>query len=648
MSKDSIIDYASFILFKAFSFFLRRLPCEFTLFLGKRLGDLFYYLDAKHKAVAYSNIKTALGGQIPPSGLSRITRKFYQDFGQTLMEVFIFPLVDKKYLDKYITIEGLDNIARGFKRGKGVILTVVHEGSWEMSNLVSANLGYPFNILIREQPRFERMNKLLNFYRSQKGTKLIQTESQTKKLIETLKKNEAVAMTVDQGGSDGVLVKFFGKDASMSTGAIKLSLRYGAAIIPVFSTRIKGPYIKFKVEPPFEIKKSGDSQKDVQENLQRLIVIYEKHIAACPKEYLWTYKIWKYTPEKNILILSDGKAGHLRQAQATAKIAEKYLKDKGVKVNTEIVEVKFNNKFSRTALALSSCFSGKYNCQGCLWCFRKFLVKDTYGSLLKIKPDLVISCGSSVAPVNFILSRENLAKSIVIMRPSVLSTKRFNLVIMEQHDRPGGYRKNLVITEGALNLVDDDYLDSNGQALKSRVQLNKKFVLGLLLGGDTKDFKLSLDSLKEIIGQIKDALEKIDGEILITTSRRTPAEIERLLKEEFINYPRCKLLIIANEKNIPEAVGGILALSHLVVVSPESISMISEAVNSKKYVLVFKTNKLNPKHERFLGHFAGNKYIYLARPDEVNKKVNDIWRDKPQTHSLKDNLLVAQAIGKVL
>jgi len=638
MSKDSIIDYASFILFKAFSFFLRRLPCEFTLFLGKRLGDLFYYLDAKHKAIAYSNIKAALGRQIPPSGLSRITRKFYQDFGQTLMEVFIFPLVDKKYLDKYITIEGLDNIANGFKRGKGVILAVVHEGSWEMSNLVSANLGYPFNILIREQPRFERMNKLLNFYRSQKGTKLIQTESQTKKLIETLKKNEAVAMTVDQGGSDGVLVKFFGKEASMSTGAIKLGLRYGAAIIPVFSTRVKGPYIKFKVEPPFEIKESGDSQKDVQENLQRLIAIYERHIAACPKEYLWTYKIWKYTTEKNILILSDGKAGHLRQAQAAAKIAEKYLKDKGVKVNTGIVEVKFKNKFSRTALALS---------QGCLWCFRKFLEKDTYDSLVKIKPDLVISCGSSVAAVNFILSRENLAKSVVIMRPSVLSSKRFDLVIMEQHDNPPK-RKNLVATEGALNLVDDDYLDSNGQALKSRAQPSKKFVLGLLLGGDTKDFKLSIDSMREIISQIKDALEKVDGEILITTSRRTPAEIERLLKEEFTNYPRCKLLIIANEKNIPEAVGGILALSHLVVVSPESISMISEAVNSRKYVLVFKTNKLNPKYERFLGHFAENKYIYMARPDEVNKKINDIWRDKPQTHSLKDNLLVAQAIGKVL
>jgi lauroyl/myristoyl acyltransferase/mitochondrial fission protein ELM1 len=647
MNSDSIIDYTSFILFRAVGFFIRCLPCELTLLLGKRLGDLLYYFDVKHKAIAYSNIKTALGDKLPPSKLSQVTRKFYQAFGQTLMEVFIFPLVDKRYLDKYITFEGLDNITSGFKKGKGVILAVLHEGSWEMSNIISANLGYPFNILIRDQPRFQRLNRLLNSYRSQKGTKLIQTQSQTKNLIAALKKNEAVAMTVDQGASDGVLVKFFGRDASMSTGAVRLSLKYGAAIIPVFSTRLKGPYLKFIIEPPFEIKESGDVEKDVQENLQRLIAIYERQIAIYPQEYLWTYKIWKYTTEKNILILSDGKTGHLRQAQGAAKIVSNYLKGKDIKVNTETIEVKFKNRFSRIALTLSSCFSGKYYCQGCLWCLKKFLQEDIYNSLVKIKPDIIISCGSSLAPVNFVVARENLAKSIVIMRPSILSTKRFDLVIISRHDRPLK-RKNLALTAGALNLVDDDYLNSMGALLKPRVQLSKRFILGLLLGGDAKDFKLSVDAAKKAVIQIKETLEKLDGQVLITTSRRTPAEVERLVKEEFLNYPRCKLLVIANEKNIPEAVGGILALSEVVVVSPESVSMISEAINSKKYVLVFKEAGLNPKHERFLAHFAQNKYIYLVDPADLDERISDIWRNKPQVHTPEDNLLVTEAIGKVL
>ncbi|MDP3732891.1 MAG: ELM1/GtrOC1 family putative glycosyltransferase, partial [Candidatus Omnitrophota bacterium] len=95
-------------------------------------------------------------------------------------------------------------------------------------------------------------------------------------------------------------------------------------------------------------------------------------------------------------------------------------------------------RFSRLALTFSSCLAGKYHCQGCLWCLRRFLKEDIYRALINTKPDIVISAGASVAPVNYVISRENLAKSITIMRPSILNTKRFNLVVMSRHDRPEG------------------------------------------------------------------------------------------------------------------------------------------------------------------------------------------------------------------
>jgi len=65
-----------------------------------------------------------------------------------------------------------------------------------------------------------------------------------RELIEALESNQSIGMTVDQGGKNGEIVKFFGKSASFSTGAVKLALRYDCAIIPVFYTRIKGPYTK--------------------------------------------------------------------------------------------------------------------------------------------------------------------------------------------------------------------------------------------------------------------------------------------------------------------------------------------------------------------------------------------------------------------
>jgi mitochondrial fission protein ELM1 len=198
-------------------------------------------------------------------------------------------------------------------------------------------------------------------------------------------------------------------------------------------------------------------------------------------------------------------------------------------------------------------------------------------------------------------------------------------------------------------LIDQDYLKSQSdKIIKSGIKINKDLVIGLMLGGDSDNFHLSQVLLKTISVQLKVSLEQLDAELLITTSRRTPKSLEGLLKEEFAGYSRCKLLVIANQENIPEAVGGILALSEIIIVSPESISMISEAVNSAKYVIVIDSPDISRKHRRFLDLFAENKYIYLAKPDDLLERISQIWTAKPEVKILKDNLLVSDALKRIL
>ncbi|MFA5410566.1 MAG: ELM1/GtrOC1 family putative glycosyltransferase [Candidatus Omnitrophota bacterium] len=649
MRKNSVVDYWGYAALKVVGPLIRLLPLGFSLFLGRVIGSLFYYFDLKHKAVAYANIKKALGGKLSARQLSRLSKEFYENFGQSIIEIFLIPKIDKKYINKYISIEGRPYVDEAFKRGKGIIFTGMHAGSWELSSIISANLGYPFSLFVRGQ-RYPRLEKLLNAYRQERGCKIIQRENQARALIQVLKNNEAFGMTVDQGGRAGTLVKFFGQDASMPTGAIRLALKYDAVILPVFYTRRNGPYHKLIVEPPLELKRTGDAEKDIRDNLQSLVAIFEKLILRYPKDYLWTYKIWKYAKEKNILILSDQKAGHLRQSEAALNIIAGYLKDKGIDTHITTVAVGFKNKFAPSSLALSSLLSGRYSCQGCLWCLRNSLAADTYRSLISAKPDIIISCGSALAPINFVLSRENAAKSVVILRPGFLSTKRFDLVIMPRHDNPPR-RKNIAITEGALNLINDEYLKTEREKL-SRLTAGGRDPaaahIGLLLGGNTKEFLLSQEMVLEVIRQLKQAAEKMNAVLLITTSRRTSKEVEELVKREFREYSRCKLLVIANEKNIPEAVGGILGLSQIIVTSPESISMISEAVNSKKYVLVFAGTGLPGRHQRFIRHFAKNKYIHLVGPGDLGGTIADIWRDKPEMNTLKDNFIIAEAVERLL
>ncbi len=624
------------------------MPLRFVFFISRRIGDFLFFFDLKHRAVVYANLKTAFGNKYSSEDLVKQTKNFYQAFAQNIAEIFLVPKMDFKYIKKYVEIEGLDNLKLAQEKGKGVIFVAFHLGSWEIANLVTANYKLPFWMFVRDQ-KFPKLNDLLNSYRISRGTKIVKREDQSRQLIKILKNNEYMAITADQGGKNGIPVKFFGKNASMSTGAVRLGLKYGATLLPVFSYRKNGPYLKLIIDKPLDLKSSEDDAKDVKENLQYLVGRFESFIDKYPQEYLWTYKVWKYSDEKKILILNDGKTGHLRQSEGLARIASKYLLEKNIKTQIETVEIHYKNKFSQNLFMFSNFLSGKYICQICQLCKRSFVDSKVCLKLNSIKADIVISCGSKTAGLNYLLARENQAKSIVIMKPSFLSLKKFDLVVIPTHDNPP-QKKNVVVTQGALNLIDDDYLESNRKQLKSflpRVSENK-LTIGLLLGGDTKDFIMQEEMISNLLEQLKIAVQELQGRLLVTTSRRTSQKIENLIEISLKDFKFCDLLVIANKNNLPFSVGGILACSNIVVISGESISMVSEAVNSGKHVIVFDAPDLRKKHKLFLDELAAGHYIYLTKPEELNNTIVSIFKSKPEIKKLPDNIIVREALSKIL
>ncbi|MDD5282083.1 MAG: ELM1/GtrOC1 family putative glycosyltransferase [Candidatus Omnitrophica bacterium] len=649
MKQNLIADYLSCILFKAASLFTFLLPLNASLFLGRRLGDVIYFFDSRHRAVAYANIKKAVTINKDFRLAAKITRKVYQAFGQNLIEISFIPRINKRYLEKYIHIENRHYIGEAFKRGKGVIFLIAHEGNWELSNIICANLGFPFILFVRDQG-FPRLNDLLNTYRLKQGAKLIHKQGGLRELIDVLKNNQSIGMTTDQGGKKGEIVRFFGKSASMSTGAVKLALKYGCSIIPVFYTRVKGPHTKVILDQVYVATKSGDAQNDLHDNLQRLADIYEKYIQQYPYEYLWTYKIWKYGKEKEVLILSDGKAGHLHQSESVAKLVNRQLSGRGIKSTLSICEVKFRSCLFRVIFNWMAVFNGRYQCHRCLCYLHYALTSESWQGLINLKPDIIISAGDKLSAVNYILAKANQAKSVIVMRPAVLSLKKFDLAIIPRHDRPQN-KKNVVMTEGALNLIDGDYLKEKSGRLQKSGLLKGPLLnpcIGILIGGDSKGFAISRQAITGLIGQIKQSAEELNADILLSTSRRTPPEVEQVLKKEFEAYLRCKLLIIANENNHPDAVGGILGLSSIIISSPESISMISEAVMAERYVVVFKAAGLSKKHQRFLKNYQDKRYIYLKQIKEISGFIREILQNHPRVSFPEDNLRVSAGLDKIL
>jgi len=649
MKQNLIADYLSCIIFKVVSLVTFFLPLNFSFFLGRRLGDLIYFCDRRHRAQAYANIKKTVADNSDYASSAKITRKSYQAFAQNLVEIACIPRINQRYLDKYVQVENRHYIAEAFARGKGVIFLIVHEGNWELSNIICAHSGFTFVLFVRDQG-FPRLNALLNHYRQKQGAKIIHKDAGLRELIEVLRNNYSIGMTTDQGGRKGQLVNFLGKQASMSTGAIKLALKYDCAIIPVFYTRVKGPYTKVILDQVFTATHSGNAQNDLQQNLQRLISIYEKYMRAYPHEYLWTYKIYKYSKEKEILIISDGKTGHLRQSESVAKLLVSQLSSRGIKTVLNIVEVKFRSSFFRRIFNLAIVVADKYSPTGAWRWLIKAVAPESLSGLISAKPDFVISAGGKLSGINYLLAKENQAKAVVLMRSGLSNFKKFDLKIIPAHDRPI-QKNNLVVTSGALNLIDQDYLQERTFGLNQSGLIAgalTDLTIGVLIGGESKNFSLSVQDVIQVISELKQVAEKLNANILLSTSRRTSCAVEQLIKNQLGDYARCKLLVIANENNHPDVVGGLLGLSQIIVSSAESISMISEAVAAAKYVVVFNSGKVSAKHQRFLKNYQTQKYIYLVEISNLGARIEQLIAQRPEINFSDDNLKVIAGLNKLI
>ncbi len=644
----SLNEYILYINLKVVARLIQALPIKLALFIGRALGAFYYWMDKKHVRIAYLNLRIALSGEYTVPQLKAVLKRNCQNLGMNAIETLRLPRLNKNYIDQYITIKGKQYLDKAFEDSKGAIVLAAHFGSWETCFAIAGMLRYPIYIVTEEQIKNPLLDRYLDQIREVHGVKVLKVQEASRWVISALQEGKFVGMVSDHGIKEGILVDFFGRKTRTPTAALKIGLKFGVPILMVYIRRIKGPRHELIIMPPLEIRTTGSLDEDINVNLQTINQITQSYITKYPDEYLWFYKRFKYSSQRNILFLHDGRTGHIRQGEALIKLIKEVAQQKDLEIKTKLINIDFKSKLSVSLQSLSISLADRYSCRGCLWCLKAFLKPDSFKELQSYFADIVISCGSSTSAVNFVISRENQAKSIVLMRPGQLSTGRFDLVIAPYHDNlpPGN---NIILTEGALNLVDEEYLSSQVRELASQVTIEKDLVLGLLLGGDTRRFKLSAGLLKPLISDIKLFIEKYDGQILITTSRRTSPEVESFIKQEFSNYSRCKLLVIVNEKNLPFAVGGILGLSKIVIISPESISMISEAVTAGKYVVVFKPPQdIGKRHSRFLERFAEKKYIFLTQIHQISKILEEIVAQKPEVVRLQDNQRVKHALEKLL
>ena len=648
-----MVDWIALGFVRLLSLFLQLLPIEAALSLGRGVGVFLAWTNHRRR-LAYVNLKAAFGNRFNAEERKQIVRKLYAHLAQNVVEILCFPKLDHRYFERWISVNGRERYERVIRQNQGTVLITPHFGNWELSQVLSALAGKPLYVLARQQ-KYTRLDDFLNELRSAHGSVTIHKGGGVRDFIRTLQEGGLAGVLGDlSGGRAGSVVRFFGRKTTAPSGIFEIAKMTNSVVLPCFIVRLDGPRHQVFVEEPFSLVETGDEERDMNEAVQNYYRLLESWITKYPDQWLWVYKRWKHCFTKRVLILRDEQTGHTRQSEAVAREFERLKGSLPAEYEFEFssIDVKFKSNRHRKLFFLLAFFIRPF-AQGRLGVLNFFFESSCTKALQETHADLIISAGSSLAPLNLLLRQENLGKSIVLMKPSFPYVARFfDLLIIPVHDLLPKRFSHVVRTFVTPSRTDEVSLQTSADKLQKAVPLSStgKKRISVFIGGKTKSYRFQSEVFRKWLGELRRCAEESDFELLVTTSRRTDPEISAMVKEELAQHPATKLLVIANEANFEDVTSGMLALSEVACVTEDSVSMISEAVSAGKNVLVMQlgNGKLSKKHSRFHKALETDALICLADAANFRAKLaalNGSKRDHVAKHQSK---LIQEALRRLL
>jgi mitochondrial fission protein ELM1 len=224
--------------------------------------------------------------------------------------------------------------------------------------------------------------------------------------------------------------------------------------------------------------------------------------------------------------------------------------------------------------------------------------RDTNGGALEPPwPDLLITCGGKSAAVGVAIGKASGGRTVTVhVQSPPWPASAFDLVIAPEHDRFKG--ANVVHTMGAVHRVTPQKLAGAAKAWAPRLAHLPRPYAAVLIGGSNGRYTLTPGIMKRLARDLAVAARDQGVSLLVTPSRRTGAENEAVLRAALTGL----------NAEIWEGAGenpyfGYLGLADHVIVTCDSVSMVSEAAATGKPVHVIRLEGASRRIDAFHDSF---------------------------------------------
>jgi mitochondrial fission protein ELM1 len=250
-----------------------------------------------------------------------------------------------------------------------------------------------------------------------------------------------------------------------------------------------------------------------------------------------------------------------------------------------------------------------------------------------VLPRLAIGVGFNVTETLVKLKQQSGGKTkIAIILDPLSHYEQFDFIILPSYEPYKITGSNVIRTTGLINFVNTKYLnlqkmeyDTHEKYKFLRVKKLKPPFLTVTIGGRHTGGNISAEDTKILAKKINELVLASGGTALITTSHRTEPVVSEVL-EDNLDIPY--FLYDYKKRESENPYGVFLALASEIIVTGESVRMMSEACSSGKAVRIYRPLEYGFQYKPLIDELIKDSYalefnspppVHLTKLDEAGR-----------------------------
>jgi Kdo2-lipid IVA lauroyltransferase/acyltransferase len=275
------------------------LPYRAAIGLAWGLAWIGFRVVRFRRRTAESRIRAVFGAEPSNRAVTRIAWLSWRNFVFSICDTVRLGKCTPAWIERHVVNWPAARAAlrAAMPPGGPHIAVTPHIGSGELAAVMTVDAGLP-TFMITGRQKNALVDRYFNRVRGRTGIATVQRGSSAlRHVVARLRKGQILALMPDvRVASQGILVPFLGKPASVPAGMAAFAVTTGAPIVPVILYRVGVLRHRMDVFDPIAPDPGGDRDRERERLTREVFRLFDREIRAHPEQWFWFNKRWILDP----------------------------------------------------------------------------------------------------------------------------------------------------------------------------------------------------------------------------------------------------------------------------------------------------------------------------------------------------------------